>query len=97
VYDTLAAKNLPQPANVVAAAAWKENTLVLEGTRFADVVAMLEDDYGYKVVVADTSLLNRKLRGNVPMKEVNNLFFIIEQILDVNVEQQNDTLRITSR
>lgn len=97
VYDAVNDQAAAQKSNVDAAAAWKKNNLVLEGTSFSDIVAILEDDYGFTVEVRDPSLLNRKLRGEVPMKEIGNLFFILENILDANIDQKRDTLIITTR
>lgn len=97
LYDTAAPVHQAQNANVDAAAAWKKNTLVLEGTSFAEIVSLLEDEYGYQVELSDTALLKRKLRGSVPMKDISNLFFILKNILDVNIEQQGNKLVITDR
>jgi transmembrane sensor len=97
VYDTARTQVAIQKVNAGAAAAWKRNTLSLEGTSVAEIVALLEDEYGYTVQVKDTTLLKRKLSGNVPMNNVGNLFFVLKNILDVTVEQEGNTLIITNR
>ncbi|BAV05386.1 FecR family protein [Filimonas lacunae] len=98
VYNEAApAQAVKQAASVNKASAWKQQTLILEGTGVKDIVEMLEDEYGYKVVVKNPAILTRKIRGSVPVKDISNLFFVLQNILDVNIEQQGNTLLITDK
>lgn len=79
-------------ADTVTATAWKQQQLVLDGTTLREVVELLEDDYGYHVILNDSTLANRKLKGIVPMQRKEDLFFVLSKIFNINIIQQQDTL-----
>jgi transmembrane sensor len=79
-------------ADTTAAVAWTQHQLVLEGTTVQEVIQLLEDNYGYYVVLEDTSLAGKKLKGTVPMQRREDLFFVLSKIFNIDITQQQDTL-----
>jgi transmembrane sensor len=84
-------------ADTTAAVAWTQQQLVLEGTTVKEVIQLLEDNYGYHVVLEDSSLATRKLRGTVPMQRREDLFFVLSKIFNIDIIQQQDTLLFRAR
>lgn len=84
-------------ADTTAAVAWTQQQLVLEGTTVKEVIQLLEDNYGYHVVLEDSSLAEKKLRGTVPMQRKEDLFFVLSKIFNIDIIQQQDTLLFRAR
>ncbi|SJZ63700.1 ferric-dicitrate binding protein FerR, regulates iron transport through sigma-19 [Chitinophaga eiseniae] len=76
------------------AAAWLDNKMVLHNTPVKEIVQVLEDSYGYKVVLTDTAVANRKINGVLPLKNTETLLYILSNMLDVdiNVNKSDSTL-----
>lgn len=76
------------------AAAWLDNKMVLNNTPVKEIVQVLEDSYGYKVVLTDTAVANRKINGVLPLKNTETLLYILSNMLDVdiNVNKSDSTL-----
>lgn len=83
--------------DTTAAIAWTQQQLVLEGTTVKEVIQLLEDNYGYHVVLEDSSLAEKKLRGTVPMQRREDLFFVLSKIFNIEIIQQQDTLLFRAR
>ncbi|HEY9257437.1 FecR family protein [Chitinophaga sp.] len=84
-------------SDTTAAVAWTQQQLVLEGTTVKEVIQLLEDNYGYHVVLEDSSLATKKLRGTVPMQRREDLFFVLSKIFNIEIIQQQDTLLFRAR
>ncbi|QJB39461.1 FecR domain-containing protein [Chitinophaga oryzae] len=76
------------------AAAWLDNKMVLHNTPVKEIVQVLEDTYGYKVVLTDTAVANRRINGVLPLKNTETLLYILSNMLDVdiNVNKSDSTL-----
>ncbi|WP_343743945.1 FecR domain-containing protein [Chitinophaga sp.] len=69
-----------------AAAAWMDNKMVLHNTAVKEIIQALEDTYGYKVVLTDTVVANRKINGVLPLKNTETLLYILSNMLDVEID-----------
>ncbi|MGO4288307.1 FecR family protein [Chitinophaga sp. RAB17] len=96
-YNRNGAAATKQKADTAAAVAWTQQQLVLEGTTVKEVIQLLEDNYGYHVVLEDSSLAAKKLRGTVPMQRREDLFFVLSRIFNIEIIQQQDTLLFRAR
>lgn len=70
---------------------WQEQKLQLEQTSVADLFARLEDDWGYNIQLTDTALLNKKISGDIDMKDKQVLINALALILHADVSQQGDS------
>ncbi|SEW53990.1 FecR family protein [Chitinophaga arvensicola] len=96
-YNRLQAVAVTHKTDTTAAAAWTRHQLVLEGTTLREVIQLLEDNYGYHVILEDSSLANRKLTGSIPMQKKEDLFFVLSKIFNIDIIQQPDTLLFRAR
>lgn len=76
------------------AAAWLDNKMVLHNTAVKEIIQVLEDTYGYQVVLTDTTVANRKINGVLPLKNTETLCYILSNMLDVeiNINKSDSTL-----
>jgi len=74
---------------------WKENRLKFDNTPLREVIQLIEDDYGYKVEVTDSTILDRTLGGNLSSENEQILFKAIENMLDVKITVNNNTVTIS--
>ncbi|SFO55087.1 FecR family protein [Chitinophaga sp. YR627] len=70
---------------------WQEQKLQLEQTSVADLFARLEDDWGYNIQLNDTSLLHKKISGEIDMKDKQVLINALALILHADVSQQGES------
>ncbi|MGO4290295.1 FecR family protein [Chitinophaga sp. RAB17] len=76
--------------------AWKTGKLELDKTNFGDVVKFIGYNYGRKIGIRDTLLLNRQLSGGtVDTNDEQQLYTILSTILKINIRQQGDSLIIS--
>lgn len=74
------------PGDAEAAAAWMDNKMILHNTSVKEIVQVLEDTYGYRVVLSDTSIANRRINGELPLKNTQTLLYILSNMLDVSID-----------
>ncbi|SDK00145.1 ferric-dicitrate binding protein FerR, regulates iron transport through sigma-19 [Catalinimonas alkaloidigena] len=70
--------------------AWKEHMLVFENTPLAEVVEILEQDYGLDVTVSNPELLHKTLTGTAPTQEVDQLLTSLARIFDIQWRRQGN-------
>jgi transmembrane sensor len=74
---------------------WKENRLKFDNTPLREVIQLIEDDYGYKVEITDSTILDRTLGGTLSSENEQILFKAMENMLDVKITVNNKTVRIS--
>jgi ferric-dicitrate binding protein FerR (iron transport regulator) len=77
--------------------AWTEQKILTSNTSVAEIVQILEDTYGYKVILEDTTLAGKRIDGTLPMKNEQNLLFALSQVLNVDIEIKDSLLTIKRR
>jgi ferric-dicitrate binding protein FerR (iron transport regulator) len=85
-------KTTTNPANC---SLWKENRLKFDNTPLREVIQLIEDDYGYKVEVTDSTILDRTLGGTLSSENEQILFKALENMLDVKITVNNKTVTIS--
>lgn len=68
--------------------AWRNNTLVFNGTPLSEIAQILEDNYGYTVIFGDSSLVDRKFSGSSPSDDVPELLNTLTKIFNIRVSQK---------
>jgi ferric-dicitrate binding protein FerR (iron transport regulator) len=81
--------------NAADCSLWKENQLKFNNTPLRDVIQLIEDNYGYKVEVADSTILDRTLGGTLSSENEQILFKALENMLDVKITVNNKTITIS--
>ena len=76
-------------------ALWKEDQLKFDNTPLSEIVKLIEDNYGYKVEVTDTSLLTRTIGGTLSSENQDILFKALENMLEVKITINGKTLTIS--
>jgi ferric-dicitrate binding protein FerR (iron transport regulator) len=74
---------------------WKENKLKFDNTPLREVIQLIEDDYGYKVEITDSTILDRTLGGTLSSENEQILFKALENMLDVKITVNNKTVTIS--
>ena len=77
--------------------AWTKNKLILTNASFEEIVEYMEDNFGKKIVLKDPSLAKRKVEGTFKIDNLDDALLVLSKALNVNIEQQNDTLIFTPR
>lgn len=62
----------------------------LENTTVAEIISMIEKNYNQKIEVADSALLERRINGSLPIHSENDLWFVLINVLDIDVEIKSD-------
>lgn len=62
----------------------------LKNTSVNEIIEMVERTYKKKIQVSDSSILNRKLDGSFPIYSEKDVWFVLSNILDIDVVIVND-------
>jgi transmembrane sensor len=76
--------NTIMPPNAGVSAA--DNILQLNNTPVADIIQVIEKTYHKKVIIEDPSILLRRVDGILPLKNENEVVFILTGILNVTID-----------
>ncbi|PSR56177.1 hypothetical protein AHMF7605_23065 [Adhaeribacter arboris] len=75
---------------------WTHKKLIFEATPLADIVTLLEENYGFTVKVSDPRIVTRKITGEIYIDDVNTLLLALSTSFDLKLEKQGrKTLLIT--
>lgn len=72
--------------DVKAATAWKNDEIHLDDLTLETLIADIEDNFGYDVVLQDQRLLKRHLSGTIPARNLDDILFVIRQTLKADVQ-----------
>lgn len=81
---------LRQRQSIVPHVAWKEQRFVLDNTTVAEVADRLTEQFGVRVLVADTTLAQRRLGGTFRARSATELLEALADILNVRVTQPDE-------
>jgi ferric-dicitrate binding protein FerR (iron transport regulator) len=81
--------------NAADCSLWKENKLKFDNTPLREVIQLIEDDYGYKVAITDSTILDRTIGGTLSSENEQILFRALENMLDVKITVNNKTVTIS--
>jgi transmembrane sensor len=92
-------KLIKKPINVVEYASWKDGKLYFRNVPMAKIFDYFEDIYGYKVVVDDPKILEKRLSGALSAKNRDVLFKAIGLTLNISIMPKEDSreLVVTSK
>ncbi|MFY7839847.1 MAG: FecR family protein [Lacibacter sp.] len=98
-YNQSTKQVVKEKTDTISTVAWKKKELMLNNTSVQDIINSIENNFGYKVEVADPALLTRKLAitgatATISLENEQTLFEILEVSLNVEITKTNDTLYI---
>ena len=91
---TPAARLAKRPVNAGLYAAWTTGHLDFDNTPVAEIITLLQDTYGLRIVVRDPGLLRQKLTGSVPTHDVDTLLDAFGKSLDVRVQRDGNQVTL---
>ncbi|MBW8685026.1 FecR family protein [Chitinophaga rhizophila] len=81
-------------ANPQQYSSWKTNNLQFENVSFAELAQLLEDTYGVKVEIKDTSLLHQEFTGTIPGQQIDMLLSGLSQLFHLKVNHVGNSVII---
>jgi len=91
VFENKTAALVHTPPKEEVVEALSPTQLLVDDTSLADVIARIEETYGLKMQVADSSLLALKLWGTLPADNLDNLLEGLRLTFDLQIEQSGST------
>jgi ferric-dicitrate binding protein FerR (iron transport regulator) len=85
---------LKQHTDTLNYSSWKNNSLHFENASFAELSQLLEDTYGVKVEIRDSSLLHQQFTGTVPGQQIDILLNGLSQLFHLKVTNENNRVII---
>ncbi|NML39364.1 hypothetical protein HHL17_19345 [Chitinophaga sp. G-6-1-13] len=76
---------------------WVQGKLTLVDAPLSDIIDILENNYGEKVVVNDEKIKQRKIEGIIYLESKADILFIISNVLDIQISRRNDTMYFSNR
>ncbi|MEJ1237963.1 FecR domain-containing protein [Chryseolinea sp. T2] len=77
--------------------AWRNNRLVFSRKSLKEIAQLLEDNYGYKVVLDDAALNQRNFTGTCSSENVEELFEKLSIVFDLDVSRSGNVVTIQSK
>ena len=71
--------------------AWTQRKLILKNASLQEIIQYIEDNYGKKIILGDTSLQNRKIQGTILLDNLDDAMFVLSKVLNVNVTVKSDS------
>jgi transmembrane sensor len=72
--------------------AWIHQKLILNNTYLSDIIQYLEDNYGKKVILSDSSLRNKRIEGTLMLDNLDDALFILSKVLKVKIQQTDSSI-----
>ncbi|NIG54459.1 FecR family protein [Chitinophaga sp. Cy-1792] len=85
------------PKAVQAVSAWKNHTLIMDEMQVSEILQLLEDNYGYHAVITDTTILNKRFKGIFPVKNEDDIIFVLAGLLQMDIEKKDHQLIFKQR
>jgi ferric-dicitrate binding protein FerR (iron transport regulator) len=72
--------------------AWTDHVFVFDRTPLEQVARMLEEQFGNKIIITDTSLANRVISGSCKWNKEEDILTTLSLMMKFSVYQANDTI-----
>jgi ferric-dicitrate binding protein FerR (iron transport regulator) len=91
--ENIVKKNI-QPEEFTA---WTNKQLIVNGASLGQIVEYLEDNYGKKFILKDSSLTKRTIEGTIILDNLNDALFVISTVLNVKITNTDSTIYIMQK
>ena len=72
--------------------AWIDKRMILENASVNTIIRYLEDNYGYKIILKDTSIGNKRMEGTLLLDNIQDVLFVLTTSLDIKIQKEDSTL-----
>ncbi len=76
---------------------WMNKKLILRGVSVYEIARQIKDYYGYKIILGDTSIGNKKMEGSLLLDDFDDVLFVLSTTLNVKIEKQGNNLVFKNR
>ena len=76
----------------VVQTSWIDKKFILHDASVQTIIEYLEDNYGYKVILKDTAIGNKKMEGTLLLDNLPDVLFVLSTSLDIKIYKQDSTL-----
>jgi transmembrane sensor len=87
-FDQRSSYLIKRQTKVELITSWKEDKMVFEEITVGEIAAMLEHTYGLKLIINDPSIIDQKITGTVPAKNIDLFLQGLATILDVDIKRE---------
>lgn len=94
--DQKGAVQLERKQDAKTFAPWTEQRYVFNGTQVKEILAMIEENFGQKIGLSDSSIAERSITGNFRTKNAEELLKTISEVLDLRIEQNGAKILLTN-
>ncbi|HVV02731.1 MAG TPA: FecR domain-containing protein [Puia sp.] len=85
VVDASSAPKVNEEKNVTAHSGWTKNEFHFDNTSLAEIARLMEDTYGYKMTVTDSSLWKLSISGDLRASNIQELIKVLEVTLKITM------------
>lgn len=75
---------------------WTTHLLYFDHTPLKELTQSLQNRYGYKVIVDDSTLLQKQLSGAIDKTDMKSLLAVVSRVLNIKMTIQGDTVYVES-
>lgn len=75
----------------------KNNKIVLDETSLGEIIRILEDDYGFSVMVENEEALKKKFTGVVPSDNAQTLLYGLKTLINIEFSMDDKTITIPNQ
>ncbi|MEO7990676.1 MAG: FecR domain-containing protein [Chryseolinea sp.] len=72
--------------------AWKSNLYVMNDIPLSKVARDIEDNFGTKVIVKDSTLNSKRVTAKIPAHDINVLLKVLSEALEIRIEQKDNQI-----
>jgi transmembrane sensor len=76
---------------------WRNNLLEFNAMPISEIANMIEDNYGYKVLVLDEQIGEKKFTGSASADNLEDLTEKLSKIFNLKITQENNEIRIENQ
>jgi transmembrane sensor len=76
--------------------AWVDNKLILEDASVKSIIQYIEDIYGYKVILQDKNIGDKKMEGVLFLDNLPDMLFVLSTSLDIKIVQKDKTITFSN-
>jgi transmembrane sensor len=95
VVDDTRKATVKEDKDVVVRSGWTRNEFHFDQTTLADVARLIEDTYGYNMVVEDSSMLEKAISGDLRVSNLQDMVKVASFSFGYNMHIKNKTIYVT--
>lgn len=93
--DSTLSVHVSDESNIDHYSGWVKNEYHFDDTPLGEVSKMIEDIYGYKMIAADSTLLNRSISGDLRAANIDDFVKVLQATLNLKMNIEGKAIIIT--